>query len=188
MADLCPWSSSAIPAAFRRWDDDWAGSWFKPNWYLPVNLGGYGVSLKYAPDDWVITRAQRLVAARFVHDPSLMLYRALGGKSLTARYASFLLKPFVVTGDYCRREHEIPIDLAEDSWLGRICYATRATFGSELVRNDPRVILRKPVRDYRLRPMSAEGLILYWYARAFALETVPCPPLREVRFIPRASL
>jgi hypothetical protein len=59
MVALCPWTRGCIPLAFRRFSSKWKG-WFQPNWYLPVHLGGYGVPVRFAQDDWRVTKGQRL--------------------------------------------------------------------------------------------------------------------------------
>jgi hypothetical protein len=99
MARLCTWSRSAIPTAFKRWAKDWKGCYFTPNWYLPVHLGGYGLDINIAPVDWKVTRAQREIAARFVADPTLALYRMKGGNLLTKNYFGALLNPVMIPGD-----------------------------------------------------------------------------------------
>jgi len=185
MAKLCPWSASAIPAAFRRWEDDWKGCWFQPNWYLPVHLGGYGVDIDLAPENFEITRAQRVMASRFVADPELMLYRMNSSVKLRATgMQSALLKPRMIAGDYVPQEHEISFSESEDSWMGRISYAARASAKPEefTTRNDPKVFMQVLKPEHRLSPISAEGLCRYWRAQLFVVGAPACPPIGRIRF------
>ena len=187
MAKLCPWTASAIPAAFHRWDKDWLGMAFQPNWYLPVSLGGYGVDIDLAPPGWRITRQQRIVAAAYVANPELSLYRVLGGNKIALRFTSLMMKPYNVPGSYVPLQNERLVDSsADDPWIARMAYISRALNPSR-VRNDANYIANYLKREFRLKPMSADGLIKYFNCRLFYLELSPCPPIGEIRYsvIPR---
>jgi hypothetical protein len=177
MAKICPWTACSIPAAFRRWDKDWKNSWFVPNWYLPVHLGGYGVDLRFAPKDWQVTRAQRSIAARFVSDPQMALYRREGSMQIV-KLSAALMKYVMIPGDYVPQEFELI-----DEWLGRFAYASRAKDGVHH-QSDADVITSRFFRKHsRLTPMSAEGLIRYWYAQVFTTGAPTCPPIGDVKLV-----
>ncbi len=173
MVRLCPWTNCSIPAAFKRWSRDWFGVFYRPNWYLPVHLGGFGLDPTFAPSGWKITRDQRLMAARFVNDPRMALYRLKGLSLPTAELAGALANWRMVVGSYVPGEHESE-DIS-DEWLSRLAYASRAHTGSVLVSDKVFVSKFKP--EYRLKPMSIESLGLYWNARVLASRLPPCPPV-----------
>jgi len=175
MVSRCLWTNCAIPAALSRWDEEWLGVRYRPNWYLPVNLGGFGLDPRFGPERIHVTRSQRLLAARFVHDPSLALYRS--GMTLPAmKVAGALANWRVVTGDYVRGPDEMSGADLRDSWLERIAYAGRAMEGAKEVSD---AVLMKHIfkRDYRLKPMSIEGIERYRGAQLFASKLPTCPPI-----------
>jgi hypothetical protein len=176
MARICPWTAAAIPAAFHRWDKDWSGSWFRPNWFIPVHLGGYGVDITHAPETLEITRSQRSMAARFVADPRLALYRKTGGQAL-AKVKAVQLKPVFVNVPTVLQKHEMV-----DEWTGRLAYYSRAKFGTEHLQYDVMSSIARRFRKHdRLAPMSALGLVRNWYVQ-LALPGMPtCPPIAPVR-------
>lgn len=184
MVHLCPWTSCAIPTAFARWKKDFNKSWFRPNWYLPVHLGGYGVDINLAPKEWRITRGQREVAALFVADPSLALYRMRGGMSLfTKQFVQSTLKPRMIPGSYVPQAYEALITDSKDEWLARIAYATRAAWmDSEKYGDDLAVVVSKFRKQFRLKPMSSDGLELYWNAQFFTVGAPACPPIGRIRY------
>jgi len=177
MVKLCPWSACSIPTAFGRWGQDWFGPIYRPNWYLPVHLGGFGVPRELAPITWRVTRAQRLVAAKFVSDPRLALYRRKGMDIPSVQLAGALAKWRMVPGDYVHEESESS-DL-RDSWLERLAYAARACHGS--VEVSDKVFIAKFFGEYRLKPMSMEGIERYWSAQVFATRLPPCPPIGLIK-------
>ena len=72
MCSELAWGKCIIPSIFNRFKTDR----FKPNWYLPVHLGGYGLELKYSPSSWNVSRQQRMVARMFLKSEKLMLFRS----------------------------------------------------------------------------------------------------------------
>jgi hypothetical protein len=182
MVKRCKWTRCVIPETMNRWSDDFYGKCYRPNWYLPVHLGGLGVDIKYAPYNWKVTRDQREMAARFISDPRMQLYRVPGVDLPTAEFADVMLKWRIVIGDYVRNINDLSTQ-DSDEWLQRIAYASRARSGS--VKTNDEVFISKFKPQYRLDPMSIEGLVKYWRVRLIAHEVPPCPPLlglKKVRF------
>jgi hypothetical protein len=170
MTSICPWARCAIPAAFDRWKDSWKG-WFQPNWFLPVHLGGYGVAVRDASDSWFVTREQRIMAARFVHNPDLMLFRVKGGSLAQARGSLmiFRLKPVYSPPE----EFDVS---GEEDWTARYAYALRASgFGPNEISD--RVFFLKLKKASRLKPMSDRGLARKWNLYWTSGPVPPCPPL-----------
>jgi len=178
MFELCPWTRPSIKFAFSRWQkDSWLGKVFRPNWFLPVHLGGFGVDRKYAPKGWRVTRGQRLMAARFVNDPRMALYRREGMDIPTAKLAGALAKWRMVAGPYVPGPEEVTE--VSDDWLARLALASRAHQGSAPVSDSVFVAKFRP--EYRLKPMSREALERYWDAQVFASNLPACPPLQGIR-------
>lgn len=72
MFEKLTWGKMLIPLALNRFPNLKVGKFhgFKPNWFLPVHLGGYGLDIKHRTSGAVtVTRAQRLVAAHLIKDP-----------------------------------------------------------------------------------------------------------------------
>jgi hypothetical protein len=191
MVRLCPWTSCSIPTAFSRWKKDFNKSWFQPNWYLPVHLGGYGMDINLAPKEWRVTRAQREVAALFIADPSLALYRSVGSMSLmTKQFVQSLLKPRMIPGAYVPQSFETLITDSKDEWLGRIAYATRAAWSDIIAYwgDELAFLVSKIRKQYRLKPISSEGLELYWNVQYFTVGAPLCPPIGRIRYPEHSTL
>jgi len=178
MVSLCPWSSCSIPSAFKRWSPDWYGLRNMPNWYLPVMLGGLGLDPAYGPAEIRVTRAQRLLAARFVSDPRLALYRKTGMKIPVLSGAVGNWK--VLKGANLRSPHDLT-ENDSDEWLARLAYAARAAYGSQPTSDAKfmRWILNSS--EYRLKPMSIEAIQDYFGCGLFAARTPSCPPMGVIR-------
>jgi len=102
----------------KRFSGHWFGDFLRPNWYLPVHLGGLGFGREYAPPTMRITKEQRIVAAMFFQNPSMALYRLKGGIQIpTSKYFGALANTRMVVGDYVIEEHE-EFSL-QDPWLER---------------------------------------------------------------------
>jgi hypothetical protein len=174
----CPWAACSIPKVMQRWNQDWFGR-YQPNWYVPAHLGGFGIDRKHAPLGFEskISKSQRELAARFVHDPAMALYRNEGMDIPTAKLAGALAHWRMVPGMYVQEESE---SLAiNDAWLARLAYAARAHHGSKMVSD--KVFISKFKPQYRLKPMSLHGLELYWDAQVFASKLPSCPPMRKIK-------
>jgi len=185
MISLCRWSKSTIPLTFKRFDDarNKGNYWFQPNWYLPVHLGGYGVDIAYAPDNWTISRAQRKIAARFVCPNSkLALFTRLKQKH-SLKFAShflgkFVIKPVTDCSDYERLQD------IDDDWLARINLAYYLHDPPKNVESDdallPYVASRFPLHS-RLSPMSDRKIAEYWNVKFISSAPPVCPPLSIIR-------
>jgi len=176
MLQFCPWAACSIPEIMSRWKSDWFGR-YSPNWYVPAHLGGMGIDRQYAPLDFKITKSQRELAARFVSDPRMALYRMKGIDIPTAKFAGALAHWRMVPGAYVQTDSE---SLAlSDKWMERIAYAARAHHGSKEVSD--KVFISKFKPQYRLKPMSSQGLELYWEAQVFASKLPSCPPISKIK-------
>jgi len=180
MVSQCPWANCAIPAAMLRWKKDWFGPVYRPNWYLPVHLGGFGLDPVYAPEKAAkFTRSQRDIAARFVHDPRLALYRKKGVSLSAIKMAGAMANWRMIPGPYVPREGE-STDIS-DAWMSRFCYASRANHGAQLVEDKVVMAYFKP--QNRLKPMSISRIYDYWNAQVFATQIPVCPPIGAIRVL-----
>jgi hypothetical protein len=174
--DMCkrvPWTRCCIPMCFERFSSKtWRNQGV--NWYIPVHLGGYGLDIEFCPNSATITRFQRVLAAMFVHNPSLALSRTTGMDMPSAKYANALAKWRWVSAYAVLDEHES--EEVKDAWLERIAYAARCHSASQ-PPNPIQVIVRGLRRHTRFSPMSIETLISYWKRRLVASALPPCPPL-----------
>jgi len=174
----CPWTRSTVPATMNRFGPEWFGPIYRPNWYFPVHLGGFGLDDSIAPSDWRsrVTKDQRLMASRFINDPSMALYRREGMSIPSAKYANALLHYRFVTGPYVPEKDEVEAN--SDDWLTRIAYAARAR-GDPPVDDNVMTVKFKP--EYRLKPMSWDRLSHYWVAQMFSRGGPICPPLNVLQ-------
>jgi len=161
MVRLCPWAACGIPKAFRRWGQDWLGR-FSPNWYLPVHLGGFGLDLALGPEHIRVTREQRRMAARFVADPSLSLYRRIGSVK-AVKLMMRTVVPRMVRGSYVPAEGE---ELST-RWEGPLQTLARVSAGPDRLMSDAVVMAREFRSEYRLKPMSLESILDYWHVQFF---------------------
>jgi len=181
MVKLSPWTRCVVPFALRRFRDTFFGRFFRPSWYLPSHLGGYGLDPSLAPADWRmnITKEQRLMASQFISDPTLQLFSRMGVNIPTAKYSGVILRPRIIVGDYVPTDSELEVSV--DPWMGRIAYAARAA--GMIKPSDSSVQFKSKFikRDYRLKPMSDEGIDKYWCSRLFVSKTCDCPDLAPIR-------
>lgn len=187
MIKLTPWTSCAVPAALNRFAEHWRDGRFRPNWYLPVHLGGLGMDPEYAPDGWKITTMQRKIAAAFVNDPRLVLFRKHGNSVPLAELGNALMRWSWVKGDYVPNAYE-QFD-EEDEWMGRLSYAHRASLSHkpESYTGDDEVYVVKVAVKHRLKPMTDRTIAVYRNARMVGTMLPTCPPITPLR-IPRMDL
>jgi len=95
MCRFCPWAASAIPLCFSRWPLFSLPKFkFVPNWYIPVHLGGFGVSPALAPANLKYTLSQRKIAANFFNSPQSALYRSVYGVDGPTADEISLMRPY----------------------------------------------------------------------------------------------
>lgn len=173
MMHLAPWTRCVVPTVFRRWKHHFHGDFFRPNWYLPPFLGGYGVDVEFAPSSMRVTRGQRQMAARFIADPRLQLIRRLGLSIPTAKYAGALAHWRLVRGPYVPLKEETRDE--SDPWLQRLAYASRARYGAKDISDKILISRFKP--NHRLKPMSLATIDSYRQSQLFATGVPTCPPV-----------
>lgn len=91
--ELYPNAACAIPRMMKRASERFYGTNLRPNWYLPVRLGGMGLNPLLGPHRIVdgvplpekITREQRVLAGRFTSDRRIRLLTEFGSTALLAQ-------------------------------------------------------------------------------------------------------
>lgn len=199
MCELYPKVDGAIPFCFSRFTDllgkGKRGKGTTPNWFLPVSLGGLGLDPKFSTSGRFgggsVTLFQRRLAALFIHDPSLSLYRTLRDKSVDPQIGKFvcklgksLLSPRPIFGDHVAEESESLYE--DDPWVARAMMLGRAQCASNPSSIDSssfdefkfqRSLMLKAEKKGRLQPVSAKNLPLYANIQWFCGSRPPCPPL-----------
>lgn len=171
MVRLAPWTMPAVPLCFERFKSDWHG--FRPNWYLPVHLGGYGLDWDLRPPWLKVTQEQRRVASYFIAHPHAALYakERAAGEEFIHLSGELVGRTRWVLGDYCLTQSES----FSDDWLLKQCLANRF---AGLRADDDEVPYAQQIRkDYRLKPVSMQRLQEYFHARPItSFAGVPAPP------------
>ena len=178
MFETCPWTTRALPLVMDRWKDLFKGR-FRPNWFVPLHLGGLGVKSEYSDKKSLnLTREQRLVAAQFVHNPGMSICREKKVSiSTTKSYLKILGTPYLVPKTQPKTLEESFDELGK--WVGRLSYCDR--LAGKLVEPTDEMILLKFSKSWE-KPLSDRGFQYYseceWRTGAFPL----CPSLNEFHF------
>jgi len=184
MVKLCPWTRCTVPQTMSRWSKDKFGSRFVPNWYVPVCLGGFGLNpdeVGPGRENVVVTRNQRLIAAMFVHNPKLALYKKTGFvlplKKIQHAIPNIRLEIF----DKCSPQPgEVRGDDVSDDWVARLAYAYQVT--QEAANVDQELLLYRYKPEFRLKPMNVDTIWKYQNAYPVAFGTPSCPPVDPIKF------
>jgi hypothetical protein len=116
------------------------------------------------------------MAARFVNDPRLVLYRREGQTLPSALIAGALVKwRWAPIGPL----EEGVSEESDDEWLARLAYAARAAFGPNL--HSDKTAMSKFATEFRLKPMSREMIEYYSHCRLVGAQMPVCPPLGVLR-------
>jgi hypothetical protein len=175
----CPRFARALPSAFERWNGAWR-SWFRPNWYLPIHLGGLGIDPVWA-EKLFITRSQRLAAAMLVVKPDIALTRIDGNMRMMSTGLLGVrpkILPLCDEGPVVSLtiQELISEDLPYDSglsWIGWFAYVTSVMYRPPEPSKFRFVPF--PPKDRFLTPMSDAG-ILRWWRVLLRFPFLPSPP------------
>jgi hypothetical protein len=172
MMDLCPWTRCVIPHAFSRWGNDWNWGPIRPNWYVPLHLGGFGIDRKHAPPDFKVTRQQRRIASQFVADPRISLYKKYEIGFSTADFVGSVLKWRYDLSTNVPEKYQVE---DSDPWLERLAYISRAS--ADQINSSNERYANHFELNWKLKPMSHDTLDKYWNARMISSGSPACPPL-----------
>jgi len=197
MFNLCPWSASALPEAFSRFSSDWHG-WFRPNWFLPVHLGGYGIDPKWSEKGEIrLTLVQRRMAGMMLANPNLALYASLINfplplSEMIGAIAKFEMIPLSAP-HALSREESLPLSWEDgwdghnefqfqcpDPWLARLAYAYRAAHIG-LGCSPGKMFAKKYFKKLKgSRTPSTAEIELYRFVKFQAGHVPICPPLNTL--------
>jgi len=165
MVSLCPWTSRAVPGAMKRFSRE-RKTWFEPNWYLPVHLGGYGLDVSMMPENHRFSRDQRRVASMFVADPKLVLFRKnMISHKDKLKFSPDFFSTKIVYGDYVPKMYEqFEEESILDGWVARLNLANLFISGKDPSTSDD-FFMSKICKNSRLKPMKTENMKDYFQCR-----------------------
>lgn len=170
MFETAPWTTRALPLVMSRWTNLF-GKTFQPNWFLPLHLGGLGVDPKFG-EKIEYTRQQRIVAAQFIHDPTLNLVRET---KCSPKVINGIIPPDLslrlVPIFSVKTDEES--DNSYQAWVGRLNYCERIHNPGKNKEISGQRLLRY-MRNW-VKPMSL-GKILYYSQCEWRSGTLPPPP------------
>jgi hypothetical protein len=182
MCRLVPWTRCCIPRTFQRWSKDWFGPIYKPNWYLPVHLGGFGLDIAFAPSNWTTTNSQRRIAQKFIENPKLALYRKANIPIPKDDYINSLANWRMISYDENTPNVDSNLVEVSDSWLAKLAYASRAHDGAKDPDKDSVIIQRFLSKKRKTKGiMSHSDLFVMWNVKFLAFNLPPCPPFSGFR-------
>jgi hypothetical protein len=184
MFKLDPTAKGILPAVFQRWAGDWERTRaHRPNWFIPVCLGGYGIDPQYSLKRPSFSREQRQWAKWFSLNPDQQLYRVLGTSA--TQTVSALVKDKMAKYRLLPQETQgvpytgVPSDEIMDSWMALALSADRA-------RNINKPVLPKRVSRNKdvlapksggYKPMSLEDIERWRNGVVMTSALPPVPPM-----------
>jgi len=178
------WTKCIIPSVFKRWKNDGP---FKPNWYLPVHLGGYGMGLDLSPSTWNVTRNQRQMARLFLERKEVMLFRTLSNDLETGRLLQNPTFRKLLTANlkFNFRQPNRPLnshETLENPWLERLTMAKRCSEAGGRLPSVGVPVLNKQLsyefQDYR--PLKFSSLESCWDMNFYSIKGPVVPDLNEM--------
>lgn len=201
MISRAKWTAAIVPDVFRRWQSwRYLYSGFRPNWYVPVHLGGFGIR---PLSRWPVryTREQRRVAAAMLLHPQISLTvreRNGGGvlnqiRKVLPRMFDFKLVPALRSrktdealefNGYETFEHQS--DYSERFMLWQRAFDPKRFIGDDIVPRS-RLLTRREVRKYGLKPGSIKlaGVGLSRTRRISPLTEIELHELEDVELVIR---
>jgi len=161
------------------------GECFRPNWFIPTHLGGYGLDIRFARE-FAPTKSQLLVAARFFTERNLKLLAVCGdelsldvgclkgivGEVFTVKKGSQDLFPFPTTR------------VEDDGWAQRLAYLNTYQNLCSPLSNAAKICnhLMDVKKGFWCEPMSIEKMVEYWDVDLLFPTPPPCPPLQPLKY------
>lgn len=194
MFELAPWTRPILPLVMERWEGRrFLFQGFRPNWYVPQELGGLGL----IPEGrFKVTRAQRQVATAFALHPDLSLITRFGVPKASLKLmqqwtkTKFLLVPrdsnVVIPTDY------LPYAEKAEGWVERalsmerahnpmaLVNANRRWAGAELSAKELRRLRLATGKDGKVQEaslMTDQSMERFRDAQVFASTGIFVPPL-----------
>ena len=175
MAVLTSWTAGAIKYPLIKWDEHFPIH-KRPNWYLPVHLGGYGMDARFC-NKFKITRFQRVLANWFIHNCNEQLFKCAVPLAIRKkrervdRIFSPLTRSFSLsTRPYVPNKYETMVNISSCDAQVRSQLINRMEYGNNIVdRNEkflpnPVVIRRKVAKDLGFPALSLKTIRDWLYA------------------------
>lgn len=194
MVKFCPWSKYAIPKALIRFGSRFKGS-FKPNWFIPAHLGGFGLDFDCMIEDDFKKRPfgfsveQLKVAAQMLADPRQHLTIKIKDKmvnwaDLDPKLASFV-QPITLLkkGDLWSpgEENEDLVPYRENSVMGRITEMGQwQNAGAPEPKRENKRFLQWNKKWSSVKPLSLKKLFSYWIKRPYVMPIQNFPPKSDL--------
>lgn len=198
LSEFCPQYRHSIALALSRFKDTYGH--VRPNWFLPVHLGGFGFSTSESFD---LTKQQRRLAAQCVNEPSKTLYRLrkeglMNENPIEVPRARVALNITPYVPEVWETELTSQMDsrlMLMDRWT-QFSYLRPEDRHFEEITCPPPKSDRVPAHlsiNHRYKPMSDERLKEYWNAQYLRINrgiAGAVPPLGALRtkFVPPAEL
>lgn len=186
MFEHVPWSKKAMGYIMKKYDKLFTVGSFTPNWFLPVYLGGYGIDPKFSLNPIGYSYEQRVMAARFIHNPRLALCRSRGMEPVSRLHE---LDNYEMLHMYTLNEDETVDQIREriksdgrleldkdftDDWSAKLMSCERLSqFKS---KSDSIIVQLLRHKHSRLKPMSDATIENYrtvFWARSLLLPECP---------------
>ncbi len=178
MCDLAPWTAPSLPLAFSKWEGRFGGK-FRPNWFLPPILGGYGVSVKWLDkEDLRLTLMQRKVAAMFATDPKLALTKNILHQAQLPKDLRNILPPtaLVVFGG----EAPAGFEPLKERWTARLSLYSSLMNVRPVTPDQFYFSLTKSWQS--CKPMSVKKIISYLSCETYVAVRSEPPPLLDLGY------
>lgn len=117
MLELAPWTAPTLPLIMARSRRIWNGP-FQPNWFMPLHLGGFGIDPKHSPKKLEVTKNQRLIAARFIHEKLSLETKRYGDDVLRDHNSQKALGKLMKVFPHAKN-HEVWVEQEESDVPGR---------------------------------------------------------------------
>lgn len=161
------------------------GQCFRPNWFIPVHLGGYGLDIRLC-EKFEPTPSQLLVATRFLTERNLQLLAACGDElSLNLSTLGGIVGKLSIVKKGDQNVLPYPVTrFDDDAWAQRLAYLTTYQNLSSPLSNLAKICaaLKNPEKGYWCEPMSIEKMVEFWNVDLLFPTPPPCPPLNPLRY------
>lgn len=184
MVRFCPWSSPSIPKCLIRFNNRYRGK-FKPNWYLPAHLGGFGINADLDEGTEIgISIEQRKVASllltnRREHLTKKIEYGEVRWEKMHKKLLAFQPPVHFAQID----EYVDPSIYTEDfsASTGRLTLIHQwSNAGQSQSKTEKKIYLRWFNKWQSRKPISINKLFKYWEPRQYCMKVEEMPSLSEI--------
>jgi len=181
MFKLCPQAKFVLPIVFNRFNNRYGN--FRPNWFMPMELGGFGILPEYSSDEIHITKEQKRMAYLFKSNPALALHRKMRAIEDGPKMSPILSKIFdkiskikMVQGPFVPLPSQI--SHKESEWIARFSLMNYLSNPIKFVTDANDYRNRKFKKTYGKKLDRSKCLN---FDNQFFLMNLPCPGLLPIR-------